>query len=540
MQVNAIIRKVCIAALLLMEFIACEESKDADVSATLSPSEAQAATKEKREPYEPVMEPSVAGSFYPASVPELKAEIEKSFIGAQNVSMPNAWAFIVPHAGYRFSGPVASTVYRQLKGRPIKRVVIVAFAHNPFRPNGMLKVQGMGTTRASAYRTPLGDMAIDVDEVDWLIKNSTMIKPSRDLFQGEHSLEIQLPFLQTVLPEAKLVPLLFGNQTDPSIAEALSRILAERYLKSDNTLVIASTDMSHFYSYSQAAIMDSSALNFVTRLDVDGLLRAMSERKVEFCGIMPVLSVMYAQRLVSGDSPVVLDYRNSGDTFGGRERVVGYSAVGFPRPEIITDVKSTKKDKESTMFENLTPDQKIRLLTLARKTVESWVRNKTKADMTTDDPLLKENGAAFVTLKISGELRGCIGHTEAYEPLWDCIRDMAIAASTQDPRFPPVSEAELPRLSYEITVLTPMKKIAGVDEIIVGKHGLMMEKGMRRGLLLPQVPVEWGWNREEFLNHTAQKAGLPASAWRDGSVTIYSFTGIVFGMDERGKQESEP
>ena len=192
------------------------------------------------------------------------------------------------------------------------------------------------------------------------------------------------------------------------------------------------------------------------------------------------------------------------------------------------------------MFENLTPDQKIRLLTLARKTVESWVRNKTKADMTTDDPLLKENGAAFVTLKISGELRGCIGHTEAYEPLWDCIRDMAIAASTQDPRFPPVSEAELPRLSYEITVLTPMKKIADVDEIIVGKHGLMMEKGMRRGLLLPQVPVEWGWNREEFLNHTAQKAGLPASAWRDGSVTIYSFTGIVFGMDERGKQESEP
>ena len=177
---------------------------------------------------------------------------------------------------------------------------------------------------------------------------------------------------------------------------------------------------------------------------------------------------------------------------------------------------------------DLTPDQKQTLLALARRTVETFVKTGRKPDFATDDPLFLRPGAAFVTLEMHDELRGCIGHTEPRLPLWECVRDMAVAACSQDPRFDPVTPAELPALTYEITVLTPMKKVDSVENIVVGRDGLMMVRGYARGLLLPQVPVEWGWNREEFLDHTAQKAGLPKSAWRDGSVTIYAFQGLVF------------
>jgi AmmeMemoRadiSam system protein A len=174
--------------------------------------------------------------------------------------------------------------------------------------------------------------------------------------------------------------------------------------------------------------------------------------------------------------------------------------------------------------------QRKTLLRIAREAVEASARGEARQPHV-DDPELQKPGAAFVTLKRSGDLRGCIGTTEPHEPTAVNVARMARAAAREDPRFPPVTADEVRDLTIDISLLSPAQKVVDVNSIEVGIHGLIMEQGNRRGLLLPQVPVEWGWNREQFLEHTCLKAGLPRDAWRSGA-TIYAFTAEVFGEEE--------
>lgn len=181
----------------------------------------------------------------------------------------------------------------------------------------------------------------------------------------------------------------------------------------------------------------------------------------------------------------------------------------------------------------LSPDDRAKLLRLARASVGSAARG---ARFSPDDPptgALAEPGAAFVTLKTkSGGLRGCIGLLEPGGPLQSVIVDMARSAAIQDYRFAPVTPAEVDNLRIEISVLTPPEPLKDVSGIEVGRHGLIVERGPNRGLLLPQVAPEWGWGRDEFLAHTCLKAGLPADAWQDSQTRIYTFTAEVFGEEE--------
>lgn len=491
------------------------------------PGRSQAATKTLEMAASPV-KANVAGAFYPGDPVVLRGMVEGFMKAAENKHLSNIWALIAPHAGYRFSGPIAASAFKQVAGRPIKRVVVIAFAHNPFTGSGGLKHDGIATVPAPSFETPLGGVKVDVKELKELMSRYPFIRSARSLAEGEHSLEVELPFIQVALPDAKLVPLFFGNQRNPDLAKALGTVLAERYALRGDTLVVVSSDMSHYFPYDEANKIDGRGLKFLRTLDAEGLMRAASGRKAEFCGLLPVISLIYAQKIISGQAPTVLDYRNSGDTYGDKSRVVGYAAVAFQRSFGASKhvLKSITKGRK--MDYSLSEEQKSFLLGIARKTVVSYVKDRSKPGFDVKDPLLLEKGAAFVTLKIDDNLRGCIGHTEAHIPLWECVRDMAVAACSQDPRFPPVTKEDLAVLSYEITVLTPMQKVESIDDILVGRDGLMMEKGFNRGLLLPQVPVEWGWNRDEFLSHTAQKAGMPMDAWKDGSVTIYSFQGLVF------------
>ncbi len=181
---------------------------------------------------------------------------------------------------------------------------------------------------------------------------------------------------------------------------------------------------------------------------------------------------------------------------------------------------------------SLSNDQKRKLLDLARRVVEKAARDGKRSSFPCEDESLSMLGAAFVTLHARGRLRGCIGHVEATMPLWDCVTDMAYAASTSDPRFMPVKPDEMDDLDLEISVLTPLEEVSDVESIEVGRHGLVMERGLNRGLLLPQVPTEQGWNREQFLGHTAMKAGLSPDAWRKKGTRLYSFEAIVFGEKE--------
>jgi AmmeMemoRadiSam system protein A len=180
----------------------------------------------------------------------------------------------------------------------------------------------------------------------------------------------------------------------------------------------------------------------------------------------------------------------------------------------------------------LSEEEKQQLLEIARSTIEHKVKGQGPPEVKVTSPLLKEKRGAFVTIKKRGILRGCIGYIEALKPLAQTIQEMAEAAALNDPRFPPVTPDELRDLEIEISVLTPLEKIDDVKKIKVGIHGILIKKGFYQGLLLPQVATEYGWDRETFLEHTCNKAGLPGNAWRDSDTEILIFSADVFGEEE--------
>jgi AmmeMemoRadiSam system protein A len=241
----------------------------------------------------------------------------------------------------------------------------------------------------------------------------------------------------------------------------------------------------------------------------------------EACGGAPIVAAMiYAERMGANQARV-LKYANSGDITGDHTRVVGYSADVF--------VKTSNGKAVETPF-SLSDQEKSELLALARKSVEYMVQEKNPYEpaASASETLNQEHGA-FVTLKESGALRGCIGYTSAVKPLYMTVRDTATLAALRDPRFQPVAASELPQLEYEISVLSPLRRVTDVEQIKVGQHGLLMKNGGYEGLLLPQVPVEEKWDRQTFLERTCGKAGMGSGCWKDEDTDIFLFTAVVFG-----------
>jgi hypothetical protein len=241
----------------------------------------------------------------------------------------------------------------------------------------------------------------------------------------------------------------------------------------------------------------------------------------EACGGAPIVATMiYAERMGANQAKV-LKYANSGDITGDHSRVVGYSADVF--------VKAPSGKAVETPF-SLSDPEKSELLALARKSVEYMVQEKNPYEpaASASEALNQERGA-FVTLKESGALRGCIGYTSAVKPLYMTVRDTATLAALRDPRFQPVAASELPQLEYEISVLSPLRRVTDVEQIKVGQHGLLMKNGDHEGLLLPQVPVEEKWDRQTFLEQTCRKAGMASGCWKDEETDIFAFTAVVFG-----------
>jgi AmmeMemoRadiSam system protein A len=175
--------------------------------------------------------------------------------------------------------------------------------------------------------------------------------------------------------------------------------------------------------------------------------------------------------------------------------------------------------------------QKSILLKLGRDAIRTYLESRTEIVPLPDD-FLKQPGAAFVTVRIDEELRGCIGSTEASEPLGQTVIRCAISAAFRDPRFPPLSKEEYPFINLEISVLSPFRRVINPEEVIAGTHGIMLTRDYHRGLLLPQVSVEYGWDRDEFLTFTCRKAGLPPDAWKDPATIIEIFTAEVFGEND--------
>ena len=469
-------------------------------------------------------QPAVAGSFYPAGQEELLSTLKQLFTDAvPSKEIKNIIAIISPHAGYVFSGEVAASAFNQIDPTKLyENIFILGSSH-------YISFDGAAIYSRGNFITPLGTVKVNTVLADQLLQNNSVFSNRTDAHAREHSLEVQLPFLQYRLKkEFKIVPIILGTQS-PETCRRIAAAL-QPFLNSKNLFVI-STDFSHYPSYADAKNIDNATADAILRNSPETLIHSMagSEQKgyanlaTCLCGWTSVLTLL---SMTEGNADVEftrIQYRNSGDTENGeKSRVVGYNAIAV----------SLKEKKEPTEF-RLTDKDKKNLLTIARITIERFVKNHKNPEIEekTIPTILKTHCGAFVTLKKNGSLRGCIGRFDVSEPLYKVVQEMAIASATQDSRFLPVELDEIPGLEIEISVLTPMRRIDSIDEIELGKHGIYIKKGNRSGTFLPQVAIETGWTKEEFLGRCAQdKAGIGWDEWKDAEVYVYE--ALVFGEEK--------
>ncbi len=486
-----------------------------------------------------IQEPVVAGGFYPLKADDLRAMV-LGFLDAAEVKeiTDRPLGFMVPHAGYIYSGPVAAYVYKVIGNTKTKRFVVMAPSHRGY-------AEMASVLDKDYYRTPLGLVKIDRKKVRELMKKEPWISYEPSMYAQEHSLEVQLPFLQTVAGEdIEIVPIVIGTPR-LEFAKKLAAVLDEVFAD-DDVIFIASSDMSHRYSYDVANRMDQLALSRILALDDSRLEDDFLKLKAQCCGAGPVFTLMSLFKKRGGHKVEVLDYRNSGDTAGNKASVVGYGAVAFlmtadEKPDRGADREPEPEGTRPLPPEDydLTLEEKRDLMRIARETVETYVLEDRLPEVRVRSEKLMENGAAFVTLKKQGQLRGCIGHLVARIPLYLCVRDVAASAAKHDRRFQPVAPEELHQIEYEVSVLTPMEVVEDLDEIMVGRDGLEMEAGMRRGVLLPQVPLENKWTKDEFLSHTCTKSGMDPECWKTGRVKISRFQALVFSEEELEQETNE-
>lgn len=461
-------------------------------------------------------EPNVAGQFYPARSDALR-EMVSSFLKSarvpEDISPEKVIVAFAPHAGYIFSGSVAGHTYKLLSKRKVDVFVIAGPSHfYPFR--------GIRLLDDETYKIPLGEVRLDRELIRLIEEKVENAEVDNRVFAREHCLEVQLPFIKLTHPNARVVLVLFGQMSEEELqrsAKELVDLIREARARGRDVLLLVSTDMSHYHPYQEAVKIDWGTIDALRKLDFRSFFRGARKGEYQLCGWIPAaFALAYARHW--GDVEFrLLRYANSGDTYGDKSRVVGYMSAVI-----------IEKDKEVSMF---TREQKAKLLRLARRSIEHYLRTGQRLkDLEIDDPALYKERGAFVTLKKHGMLRGCIGHIIADLPLCEVVAEMAVQSAVGDPRFPALTLDELPEVEIEISVLSPLKKVESIDEIKVGKHGLLLRKGFYSGLLLPQVPVEYGWDKMTFLQHLAMKAGLPPDGWKGAE--LYSFTAEVFSESE--------
>lgn len=471
--------------------------------------------------------PAVAGTFYPADSSALAAMVQEHLARATDLPEIDGEiiALIVPHAGLIYSGAIAAYSYRLLEGSDVNRVILCGPSHR--YPVKGASVYGPGVN----WQTPLGSVPCDA-----LMCGALAARDGIDVIAAahvqEHSLEVQLPYLQTVLSHLRIVPVVVSFQDKRRIDLLATALEALDY--DSRTIMVASTDWQHYKPSSVGAPMDSLGIACLLDLDPDRLATLLASGKVEMCGGGVAVAVCRAALSKGADRAKLLRYGDSGDVSGDKQSVVGYAAIVLYRQSAkendetgqAPDNGELKMEKKEPYY--LSASQKKRLLQIARQSIADYLKDGAIPEFEVTG-ILSEPGAAFVTLEKQGRLRGCIGYTQAIEPLYRTVSSCAVKAAVEDPRFTPVRADELAGLHIEISVLTPLEKTASLDEIKVGRDGLMIVMGRNRGLLLPQVAVDQRWDRDTFLEQTCRKAGLPPHAYKSPQAVILKFQAVIFG-----------
>ncbi len=432
-----------------------------------------------------IRQPAVSGQFYPGSPAKLKEMI--AGMVDEKAAREEAVGLILPHAGYIYSGPVAAAAVSRIQ--PKDNFVILGPNHTGMGKPFSIMTEG-------TWQTPLGNVEIDSELAKKILASSRYLEEDSGAHRFEHSIEVQLPFLQYFKENIKLVPIVLSQAPGKAYKE-IGRGIAKAIKESGREVVIiASSDMTHYEPQAQAQEKDSQAIEAILALDEDELLRRIDELNITMCGYAPVVSLISASKELEANEAELVRYQTSGDATGDFSAVVGYAGI------IIKSYRMSPQVK------------------LAREAIETYVKEGSVIPPP-DNPIpeMKEQAGVFVSLHKFGELRGCIG---TFEPCQENIASEiicnAISSATRDPRFPPVAAKELGELEYSVDVLTRPVPVESKDGLDPKKYGVIVECGWRRGLLLPDLEEVDSVDRQ--IEICRMKAGIGS----DEPVKLYCFT----------------
>ncbi len=430
-----------------------------------------------------IRNPVAAGSFYPASAAQIEAMMERMV--DEDVEKQDVIGLVSPHAGYIYSGPVAGAVISRIN---FKDTFII------MGPNHTGTGKPFSIMTEGTWRTPMGDVKIDAELGKQLLKSSDFLQEDHLAHQYEHSIEVQLPFLQYFKPDIKIVPIVLAHGGS-SVYKELGREIAAAIKELDRAAVImASSDMTHYEAHEMAHEKDTQAIEAILELDEDELLRRVDKLGISMCGYAPTVSLITAAKELGARGAELVKYQTSGDTSGDYSSVVGYAGIIIKAMEMHPLVK------------------------LAKETVESYIREGKTPSPAELTPEMKERAGVFVSIHKLGALRGCIGTFEPATPnVAGEVITNAISSATRDPRFPPVTTGELDQLSYSVDVLTRPEPVDDESLLDPQKYGVIVEAGWRRGLLLPALE---GVDSVDYqIDICRQKAGISP----DEPVKLYRF-----------------
>jgi MEMO1 family protein len=468
-------------------------------------------------------QPVAAGKFYPADKETLLTDLSQLFKTCKKSALSmNVRAIVSPHAGYIYSGRVAASAFSSIpKDAVYKNIFIIGSSH-------VMYFNGASVYNSGDYLTPLGRVIVNKEIANNLILKNKVFNFPTDAHIKEHSIENQLPFVQYYFENIPpVIPIIIGTDdqnTIKKIAEAL-----QPWFVPENLFIISS-DFSHYPSYDDAIVTDKltaegfasgNIRTFLSQLDKNSA-KGINGLATSMCGWTSGLSLLYLSEGNKNLAIKLVDYSNSGDVpSAGKSEVVGYNAL------VMYENNKSESSVTGSSF-SFTKEEKKKLFKIVRNTLETKFFNDKKyiIDEASLPEALKQPMGAFVTLKIKGSLRGCIGRFTSSDPLYNVVQESSLSSAFDDPRFTPLTKQEYINTDIEITVLGPLKKIENINEIVLGKHGIYIKKGNNSGTMLPQVAIENKWTLEEFLGYTSkEKAGLGWYGWKDAEIYIYE--GVV-------------
>lgn len=471
----------------------------------------------KEEEMEKYKEPAVSGVFYSANPEVLSQELGKYLEVGYDLNERKPKMLIVPHAGYKYSAQVAAKAYAELikYGQHFDTVVVIGPSHYAY-------VKGAVLPTHDYFKTPLGNIPLDKQKIDALVQQPGFVKDNRP-FVKEHSVEVQLPFLQKTLKNFKIVPVLYGQIEPQQLADALAMFLDDA-----KTLLIFSADLSHYYKADEAEVIDTHTARMID-LGNANLSKEMS------CGAEGINAALILAKKMQMHARL-LDITHSGNVSGDLSKVVGYGAWSFGEP---TEPEKEKNKLEQEV-ENLKTFANIYgqdLLKIAAHSLRAAVNGERFSVSRKDYPdVLFDKGASFVTITKNGDLRGCIGSLLPRQAIADDVAQNARKAALEDPRFKPIQPKEIPDLTISISFLSGYEKIEFnsekelLEQIVQGTDGIVLRDGNRQGLFLPSVWSEVK-DKKEFLEELKLKAGMSPGYWSD-KIKAYRFRTVEIKRDE--------